>query len=177
MKKNLLLILLSILVIMGCKKENELNPLLGNWEIKRIYTKNMDPTNGLREENIDVNAFLQKKGFYPSLYKEIKFYNNDSVAFIASEPVFIATNEDGLLYYDPDRPSNINKVTDRLVGTYKIKDDSISFQLYSSNRQMKFTDRYFLENNSLQLTIIDVDRELEGRPVISKEIWYLERNK
>ncbi|MGF7025874.1 hypothetical protein L1283_002643 [Sphingobacterium sp. HSC-15S19] len=63
MKKNLILITISSLVIMGCSKEkDELNPLLGDWKIKSIYMKHTDPVNGLVEETADVNKFLSERG-------------------------------------------------------------------------------------------------------------------
>ncbi|WP_104383881.1 hypothetical protein [Sphingobacterium sp. HMA12] len=56
----------------------------------------------LSEETIDVKTFLSKKGYCPSSYKALRFYDIDSVVFITSEP-FSVENEAGFLYPDPNK--------------------------------------------------------------------------
>ncbi len=75
MKRLLFLALLINFLLIGCRKgkEDEVNSLLGEWEMKSIYSKYTDPVAGLREETIDVKTFLAKKGYYPSSYKALRF--------------------------------------------------------------------------------------------------------
>jgi len=66
------------------KEKDDINPFLGGWEVKSIYTTYTDPVAGLKDEIIDVKTFLLKNGYYPSLYKRLLFYDADNTALIIS---------------------------------------------------------------------------------------------
>jgi len=118
MMKRFLFIVPLVFFFLGCKKEkDDVNPFLGEWEIKTIYTKYTDPVAGLKEETTDLKTFLAKNGYYPSTYKGQLFYTVDSAALITSE-TFTVPNDDGYLYADPDKPGNESKTTDRLRASY-----------------------------------------------------------
>lgn len=173
--KRLLFIIPFVVFFLGCKKEkDDANPFLGEWEIKTIYIKYTDPVAGLREETIDVKTFLSKNGYYPSTYKGLLFYAVDSAALIAAE-TFRVPKDDGYLYTDADKPEIESKTTDRIRASYKVAGNTITFQLEPLPVSQKLTYHYAFVNGFLELTVKDIDSELEGKPVIHKEVWTLQK--
>lgn len=173
--KRLLFIVPLVVFFLGCKKEkDDVNPFLGEWEVKTIYTKYTDPVAGLREETTDVKTFLSKNGYYPSTYKGLLFYAVDSAALITSE-TFTVPKDDGYLYADPDKPEIDSKITDRISASYKVDGNTITFQLEPLPVPQKLTYHYAFVNGFLELTVKDIDSELEGKPVIHKEVWTLQK--
>lgn len=175
MKRLLFLVSLAIFFMLGCQKEkDDANPFLGEWEVKTIYTKYTDPVAGLREETTDVKIFLSKSGYYPSTYKGLLFYAVDSAALITSE-TFTVPKDDGYLYAGPDKPEIESKTTDRIRASYKVAGNTITFQLEPLPVSQKLTYHYAFVNGFLELTVKDIDSELEGKPVIHKEVWTLQK--
>ncbi|WON96855.1 MULTISPECIES: hypothetical protein [unclassified Sphingobacterium] len=175
--KRLLFIIPFVVFFLGCKKEkDDANPFLGEWEIKTIYTKYTDPVAGLKEETTDVKTFLAKNGYSPSTYKGMLFYAVDSAALITSE-IFALPNDDGHLYEDPDKPDSESKTADRIRASYKVDGNTITLQLEPLPVSQKLTYRYAFVNGFLELTVKDLESELEGKPVIHKEVWTLQKSK
>lgn len=175
MKRLLFLVSLAIFFMLGCKKEkDDANPFLGEWEVKTIYTKYTDPVAGLREETTDVKTFLAKNGYYPSTYKGLLFYAVDSAALITSETFTVSDNGD-YLYIGPDKPGHKDETRDRLSASYKVDGNTITFQLEPLPVPQKLIYHYAFVNGFLELTVKDIDSELEGKPVIHKEVWTLEK--
>jgi len=173
--KRLLFIVPLFFFFLGCQKEkDDVNPFLGEWEIRTIYTKYTDPVAGLKEETTDVKAFLAKNGYYPSNYKGLLFYAVDSAALITSA-TFTLPNDDGHLYEDPDKPDSESKTTDRIRASYKVDGNTITFQLEPLPVSQKLTYRYAFVNGFLELTVKDIDSELDGKPAIHKEVWTLQK--
>ncbi|WP_313672657.1 hypothetical protein [Sphingobacterium multivorum] len=174
--KRLLFIFHLVVFCLGCKKEkDDVNPFLGEWEIKTIYTKYYtDPVAGLREETTDVKTFLAKNGYYPSTYKGLLFYAVDSTALITSE-TFTVPKDDGYLYADPNKPEIDSKTKDRIGASYRVEGNTITFQLEPLPVSQKLTYHYAFVNGFLELTVKDIDSELEGKPVIHKEVWTLQK--
>lgn len=174
--KRLLFIVPLFVLFLGCKKEkDDANPFLGEWEVKTIYTKYTDPVAGLREETTDVKIFLSKNGYYPSTYKGLLFYAVDSAALITSETFTVPKDDGGYLYADPNKPEIDSKTTDRISASYKVDGNTITFQLEPLPVPQKLTYHYAFVNGFLELTVKDIDSELEGKPVIHKEVWTLEK--
>ncbi|WP_411972343.1 hypothetical protein ACLCDV_23150 [Sphingobacterium sp. Lzh-3] len=175
--KRLLFIIPFVVFFLECKKEkDDANPFLGEWEIKTIYTRYTDPVAGLKEETTDVKTFLAKNGYSPSTYKGLLFYAVDSAALITSE-IFALPNDDGHLYEDPDKPDSESKTADRIRASYKVDGNTITLQLEPLPFSQKLTYRYAFVNGFLELTVKDLESELEGRPVIHKEVWTLQKSK
>jgi len=175
MKRLLFLALLSNFLLLGCQKEkDDVNPFLGEWEIKTVYTKYTDPVAGLKEETTDVKAFLATNGYYPSSYKVLRFYDIDSVEFITPQP-FLVQNEDEFLY--PDLDKNESKTTYTIRASYKIDGNTITFQLEPLPVPQKLIYHYAFVNGFLELIIKDIHSELEGKPVMHKEVWTFQKSK
>lgn len=174
MKRLLFILPLVVFFILACQKKDDVNPFLGEWEIKTIYTKYTDPVAGLREETTDVKTFLVKNGHYPSTYKGLLFYAVDSAALITSE-TFTPPNDDGYLYADRDKPRSESKTKDRIGASYRVEGNTITFQLEPLPVSQKLTYHYAFVNGFLELTVKDIDSELEGKPVIHKEVWTLQK--
>ncbi len=175
MKRLLFLASLAVFFMMGCQKEKEaINPFLGEWEVKTIYTKYTDPVAGLREETTDVKTFLAKNGYYSSTYKGLLFYSVDSAALITSEPFTVSHNGD-YLYIDPDKPGHKDETRDRIRASYKVDGNTITFQLEPLPVPQKLTYHYAFVNGSLELTVKDIDSELEGKPGSIKKYGHCRR--
>ncbi|UQA74913.1 hypothetical protein K2F45_24535 [Sphingobacterium siyangense] len=177
MMKRLLFIIPFVVFFLGCKKEkDDVNPFVGEWEIKTIYTKYTDPVAGLKEETTDVKTFLTKNGYYPSTYKGLLFYAVDSAALITSE-IFTLPNDDGHLYEDPDKPDSESKTADRIRASYKVDGNTITLQLEPLPVSQKLTYRYAFVNGLLELVVNDIDSASGGKPMIHKEVWTLQKSK
>lgn len=168
--KRLLFIVPLIVFFLGCKKEKaELNPLLCDWKIKSIYMKYTDPVNGLVEETVDVNKFLSERGFYPTLVKEIHFFDKDSVIFIAPERGSVFSIGEKYHIQDPGQSLEESR------GTFELEGNFINVQFKYDGGQSNSKYRYALDKGGLQLITRDIDQKVEGRQVTHKEIWFLEK--
>lgn len=97
------------------------------------------------------------------------------VLLLITSETFTVPKGDGYLYADPDKPGNESKTTDRLRASYKADGNTITFQLELLPVPQKLTYQYAFVNGFLELIVKEIHNELEGAPMIHKEVWTLQK--